>query len=62
MKNIQFVFSLLVAIALNVLGVVILQQDSAGFGLIIVGSALLLIAITTKNTMVNNNVVILEEP
>ncbi|WP_372883285.1 hypothetical protein [Psychromonas sp.] len=53
MKNIQFKFSLCVAIAINVPGALIAQQDPAGFALISVGIALIVIAVWTKKPQQN---------
>ena len=49
MKNIQFTFSVCVAIAINVLGALIMHKDPAGFALIALGIALIVIAVWTKN-------------
>ncbi|MGB5445378.1 MAG: hypothetical protein WBM99_07700 [Psychromonas sp.] len=56
MKNIQFTFSLCVAIAVNVFGILIVQKDQVGFSLIAVGLALMLIAFLTKNSQQSSRV------
>lgn len=50
MKSIQFNFSLFVGVVLNVLGIIILQEDRAGLGLIIASAVLLLVTFLTKNS------------
>lgn len=50
MKKIQFNFSVLVGLALNGLGAIILQKDTAGLGLVITGSILLILTFISKNS------------
>ncbi len=50
MKNIQFNFSVLVALTLMTLGLIILQESQAGVGLMVTGAFLLVISLLTKKS------------